>query len=545
MSEAILGYTGFVGGFLRETRPDAELFNSTNFQNLRGRTFDTIYCATVPAVKWLANKDPVGDARAIQAIQDVLATVQCRRHFVLISTIDVHDHSTQHQREDQAVIESAEPYGRHRLEFERWVRTEFEAQGAHVCVLRLPALFGIGLKKNVLYDLLNARLLHTIRLDSEFQWYSMRWLEGDIQHALEQGIQLAHLYLAEPIRTRDIVESVFPELLPMIEVQQAELTTPRQVYWHDTVHDRFRRSREEVLEEITDFARLHRFVHRPAVGWAGPTLAVSNLHWEPRDDEHAAFLLRRYGIPCVELAPTKYAAVPGAASGVELWQDVLGRLPAIVQRYSASGLAVYSMQSILYGFHGTVTTAFDEIAAHLCRVMAAAEALGIRALVLGSPRQRILEPGQSYEQACRTLAMVIEKAVSGVSTPPWLCLEPNAGAYGCQVGTTLGAVAMDVLTHVPPEQAGAGINFDTGNHDMEGGGDLEPAHCARVRHVQVSAPRLAALTTLPAERLEAYAGWVRCVRSVSPGVAVSLEASASINLLASDLFLFIKYFGTK
>ena len=43
-------------------------------------------------------------------------------------------------------------YGRNRLQLERWVREDYP----NALIVRLPALYGIGLKKNFLFD------LHTI-----------------------------------------------------------------------------------------------------------------------------------------------------------------------------------------------------------------------------------------------------------------------------------------------------------------------------------------------------------------------------------------------
>lgn len=39
-----------------------------------------------------------------------------------------------------------------------------EKQFSKCHVIRLPALFGLGIKKNYLYDMLNNRLLHTIHM---------------------------------------------------------------------------------------------------------------------------------------------------------------------------------------------------------------------------------------------------------------------------------------------------------------------------------------------------------------------------------------------
>jgi len=535
--EAIVGYTGFVGGFLRESRPDADLYNSKNIETMRGRTYDTVYCAGLPATKWLVNNDPATDKRNIDALKDVLMTVAVHSHFVLISTIDVHDHAHAHQQEHTPIVPSSEPYGRHRYEFEEWVVNTF---GAHVVtVLRLPALFGVGLKKNVLFDLVHERLLGAVRLDSVFQWYDMRWLDADIQYTLDNSIRLAHLY-PEPIQTRDIVTAFFPHLLDRIQTE-ASVGGGAPVYNHDTVYPGFRRTARAVLAGMADFITVYRSIHSTDTA---AKLVVSNLHWEPRHDEHAVFLLQRYGISAVELAPTKYATGPHASPG-ELWEETLARLPGVVEWYRQRGVAVHSVQSVLYGYQtGTLASLRPELVRHLRRLLGLANELGIRALVLGSPKLRVCSPGETYKEACACLAGILQEAAEGAPRDgAVLCLEPNASGYGCDVGTTVHTVSSDILAHVP-DGLPVGINFDTGNHAMEGAPCFTDAECRRVAHVQVSAPLLGPIASLPSEVLAQYREWVGKAMSAAgrADTAVSLETTAAITHMPQNLFLFTKYF---
>jgi NAD-dependent epimerase/dehydratase family protein len=204
MRRALIGHTGFVGGTLLAAGGFAHTYNSKNIGSLAGERFDEIVCAGISAVKWLANKEPEVDWAGIQRLLDALAQVRAER-FVLISTIDVYPEPTQPLDEDAALALSSEPYGRHRRLAEQWVIEHFP-----VCsVVRLPALFGAGLKKNALYDLLNDNLIAKINPASTFQWYPTGRLSGDLARIAEAGLCVVNLF-TEPVAMRDILDRFFP-----------------------------------------------------------------------------------------------------------------------------------------------------------------------------------------------------------------------------------------------------------------------------------------------------------------------------------------------
>jgi len=207
MRRALIGYTGFVGGNLLAAGGFARTYNSQNIHSLAGERFDEIVCAGISAVKWLANKEPEADWAGIHRLLDVLAQARTER-FVLISTIDVYPDPGQALDEDAelAPLSSNEPYGRHRLAVEQWVTERFP-----VCsVVRLPALFGTGLKKNALYDLLNGNQIEKINPASMFQWYPANRLSRDLARITEAGLRLVNLF-TEPLAMYDILARFFPQ----------------------------------------------------------------------------------------------------------------------------------------------------------------------------------------------------------------------------------------------------------------------------------------------------------------------------------------------
>jgi hypothetical protein len=202
---ALVGYTGFVGGTLHRARAFDALINSKNADDLRGGEFDLAIHAGVPAVKWIANKEPAADRAAISSIRAVLATMKIAE-LILISTIDVYpDPSAPLDESADLDLARNHAYGRHRFELEQWVRGHFD----NVRIVRLPALFGEGLKKNVVFDLLHDNQVGNINPASRFQWYPLARLNADIEKIRARDIRLINLF-PEPIRTSEIVDRLFP-----------------------------------------------------------------------------------------------------------------------------------------------------------------------------------------------------------------------------------------------------------------------------------------------------------------------------------------------
>ena len=141
---ALVGWTGFVGGALDpRVRPVAR-FRSTDIDQLPSVDVDEIVCAGAPAEKWRANAEPEQDWAGIRRLIDALDRSRATS-CVLVSTVDVYADSRQADESTPADTEQSQAYGRHRALLEAFVRTRFD----DVLVVRLPAMFGPGLKKNL------------------------------------------------------------------------------------------------------------------------------------------------------------------------------------------------------------------------------------------------------------------------------------------------------------------------------------------------------------------------------------------------------------
>ncbi len=201
---ALLGHTGFVGSNLLRQRPFTACFNSRNIAELAGQSFDTLVCAGVQAVKWLANKEPEADWAGIQRLLEPLSHARAER-VILISTIDVYPNPNDVNEADFPSSDN-HAYGRHRLAVEDFVKAHFPK----VHIVRLPGLFGPGLKKNVIYDLLHDHCLDAVQPDSAFQYYDLQRLTDDLDQVVAADIPLLNVATG-PISTRTIIERLAPE----------------------------------------------------------------------------------------------------------------------------------------------------------------------------------------------------------------------------------------------------------------------------------------------------------------------------------------------
>jgi nucleoside-diphosphate-sugar epimerase len=199
---ALVGSSGFVGSNLLSQRSFSELYRSTNIDDIRGQHFDLVVCAGAPAEKWKANQNPEADRANINRLMECLSEVNAKR-FVLISTVDVYK-DPRGVNEDVAIVEEGlHPYGLHRRMLEKFVEEKFDFS-----ILRLPGLFGNGLKKNVIYDFLNHNDVSKIDSRSVYQFYDLSSLSEDIERTLERDIKLLNVS-TEPVAVHEIAQNCF------------------------------------------------------------------------------------------------------------------------------------------------------------------------------------------------------------------------------------------------------------------------------------------------------------------------------------------------
>lgn len=148
--DGIIGHSGFVGSNLTQQHSFSGLFNSRNIDESASTEFDTLVCAAAPGSMFEANNFPERDQAHIEALCQKLTAIKARR-LILISSIAVLADFAGKDVETTEAFQKDLAYGRHRRMLEAFCDDHFD----DTLILRLPALFGTGLKKNFLFDLLN------------------------------------------------------------------------------------------------------------------------------------------------------------------------------------------------------------------------------------------------------------------------------------------------------------------------------------------------------------------------------------------------------
>lgn len=188
-------------------------------------------------------------------------------------------------------------------------------------------------------------------------------------------------------------------------------------------------------------------------------LTISNIAWEPREDEAIGRLMQQYGVTGVEIAPTKIWPQPLDATREEI--------SAYARWWQSRGVEVSSMQALLFGrpdltIFETAETR-QKTLEYLTGIIQLGGQLGAQALVFGSPKNRLIgnrDRIQAEEIAVEFFRRVGQEAAKHGTV---FCIEPNPQAYGCDFITT-SAEGRDLVAKV--DQHGFGLHLDAAGMTM-------------------------------------------------------------------------------
>jgi nucleoside-diphosphate-sugar epimerase len=247
MKSALIGYTGFIGSNLANQRVFSHYYNSQNIEDIVKEKFDLVVCTAAPGVKWLANQQPEQDWAKIQTLINCLTTISAQ-NFIVISSVDVY--TIPIEVDEDTVINPAElkPYGRHRYQLELFARDNFNS-----LIVRLPGLFGKGLKKNIIYDLLNNHRVEYIHPDCVYQFYGLDDLNKDLEIALNYNLKVVN-FATEPLTAREVAQEVFNTELNCqldLEIARYNIYTKHSQIWYS--QQLYLDNKQSILQKIKDF----------------------------------------------------------------------------------------------------------------------------------------------------------------------------------------------------------------------------------------------------------------------------------------------------
>lgn len=146
----LVGHTGFVGNNLYRYGHFELGVNSGNVREAYGTRPELCVYAGLRAEKYLANQQPERDRQFVEQAKENIRMIEPKK-LVLISTIDVFKIPLGVDEASSIDMDGLQAYGYNRCLLENWVKENYP----EALIVRLPGLFGEGIKKNFIYDIIN------------------------------------------------------------------------------------------------------------------------------------------------------------------------------------------------------------------------------------------------------------------------------------------------------------------------------------------------------------------------------------------------------
>jgi sugar phosphate isomerase/epimerase len=415
MNNAIVGYSGFVGMNLLQLYKFEKLYNSKNFYQAKGKKFNKLFFCGIPAVKWKANKNPVDDKENIENIKKILNTIEVKK-IIVISTIDVYDNINNKFNENYIINPyNNHPYGKNRFLFEEYIKINFNDYN----IIRLPALFGKGIKKNIIYDLLYNNNVNNIPINSKFQWYYLDWLKKDIEIILKHNIKVCNLF-TEPIDTKDITE-LFKNIYDNDVYDSKKYVEYNTCTKYNNLFGckkNYIRLKHDILKDLNEFIIFEKMNKSK--------LCVSNICVNNISQLQFIYLLKLYGIKNIQIAPTKL---------IKNWDEINLMDLSI---YEQNNINVNSFQSITYTLKYNIFNKEEQepLYKHLINVIDCAIMNKVKFLVFGCPKnRRIINNNENNEKIFILFFKKLSKYLENKDLI--ICIENNSKKYNCNFINTI------------------------------------------------------------------------------------------------------------
>ena len=395
----IIGYTGFIGSHLSNVLNISHRYNSKNIGDIVNSSHDVVICCAPSASKWLVNKNPNTDLTNIGELLEVLSNVSCKK-FILISSIDVYE-NLEGTNEDSSIDPSKNhSYGRNRFRMETGCREIF---GKKLSIMRLPGLYGFGLKKNIIFDYINNRL-EKIDINSSFQWYNVEHLSNDINYVLDKGIPLINLF-TEPVPNKELLElfKKFGKIEDISVIDEGDKSSVKYNCRTKYTNSGFWMEKDTVLSDLSSYLNIML---------NGSNICVSNLCWT---GEINSSILSKYNVERIEVSPFKHFGEGFINMDIDYFD-------------SFKKDNIYSFQSIFYGNKFTIVEDYNTVLQYFKKIIDIADRMSVKIIVFGAPGVRRIRSESDIDIIFKFFKDVSEYLVGKEVV---ICIEPNASEYGC------------------------------------------------------------------------------------------------------------------
>ncbi|MBL8859324.1 MAG: sugar phosphate isomerase/epimerase [Planctomycetes bacterium] len=246
-------------------------------------------------------------------------------------------------------------------------------------------------------------------------------------------------------------------------------------------------------------------------------LAISNIAWRADEERAIADLLQARRVRGVEVAPGMVSSSPATAT-----DDEIARYRAF---WNERDIEIVAMQALLFGTQGLALfeseSARRDLSLYLARIVRLGGLLGARALVFGSPKNRVA--GKLAPEAVTGIAVPFFRALGALAVDhgTCVCIEPNPPVYGADwIVNAREALEFVALVDHP----GVGMHLDAGALHIQNEGPAEiRAAGVGLRHFHASQPDLVPLC---AGGLVPHATYAAALRSIGYERWISVEMRA-------------------
>ena len=255
-------------------------------------------------------------------------------------------------------------------------------------------------------------------------------------------------------------------------------------------------------------------------------LAISCIGWNPPEDVAVAERMAAHGYTGVELVPGRIAPIPLDATPAQV---------AFVRAFWKSrGISIVALQALLFGHPELLL--FGETRAqtrdYLAAIIRLGGALGAKALVFGSPKNRARGALPLDEAQRIAIDFFAELGAVAADAGTCLCIEPNPPQYGADFVTdSVQALALVEAVSSP----GFGLHLDSACALLakEDFPTRLRASAHVLRHVHVSEPQLAGVGPGGTADVQAIGLALRSIR-YGGYASIEMRAAPDGNLAAVD-----------